>query len=162
MDARTITAICAAVIALAALVTSIWQGIQNRKHNRLSVRPRMRVDYSTYADSPIKISVSNNGTGPAIIRGFSVSVDGNKVQSDDLPLAAAAAKRAGIDGPHDSYTPTIGDTFAKDESKDLLLIRNSPVELEKRRELRRQLRRIGFDIEYESIYGDLFSTSRNP
>ena len=86
-----------------------------------------------------------------------------KVQSDDLPLAAAAAKRLGIDGPHDTYTPERGDAItASEPPKDLLVIRNPTEDIEKRRELRRQLRRIEFTIEYESVYGEIFSTSSKP
>jgi hypothetical protein len=162
MDAETITAIGAAVIVLAALIVSVVEGTQNRKHNRLSVRPCLRIDYSTYTGSPVEVSASNNGTGPAVIRGFSVRVDGTQVQSDDLPLAAAAAKRLGIEGPHDSYTPETGDSIAAGEpAKDWLVIRNSPEEIEKGRELRRQLRRIEFSIEYASdstATGKRFST----
>ena len=56
MDAETTTAICAAVIALAALIVSVVEGMQNRKHNRLSVRPRLRIDYSTYTGSPVNVA----------------------------------------------------------------------------------------------------------
>jgi hypothetical protein len=69
-----------------------------------------------------------------------------------LPLAAAAAKRLGIDDPDDSYTPEMGDTTAAGEPpKDLLVIRNSPEDSEKRREFLGQLRGIEFSIGYRSV-----------
>jgi hypothetical protein len=80
-----------------------------------------------------------------------------------LPLAAAAAKRLGIEGPDDSYTPEMGDTIAAGQPpRDLLVIRNSPEDMEKRREFHRHLRGIEFSIGYESVYGEIFSTSSTP
>jgi len=99
MDDETVTAICAVIIALSALVVSIWEGIQNRKHNRLSVRPHLRIDRSTYVGSPAKITIGNNGLGTAIVQSFTVHCDGNRVTArvtaDDVPLAVAAVKRLG-------------------------------------------------------------------
>jgi hypothetical protein len=91
------------------------------------------------------------------------SYNGTKAHSDGLPLAAAAAKRLGIDSPDDSYTPEIGDTIAAGEPpKDLLVIRNPPEDIEQQREFRRQLRGIKFSSGYESVYGEIFSTSSTP
>ena len=41
-----ITAISAVVIAVATLAVSIWQGYETRRHQRLSVRPALVVDWN--------------------------------------------------------------------------------------------------------------------
>lgn len=161
MNPDTIASLSAVLIALAALFVAVWEGLENRKHNRLSVVPRLRIDRHTYAGSPVAVSLCNNGTGPAIVRSFSVLVDGRQVRADDLPLAAAAAKMIGVAGPYHSYTPAPGDALAPSETKELLQILNPPEEIRERKDLRRQLLRIDFLISYESVYGESFSTAPN-
>ena len=80
MAVQVITSICAIVIALAALFVSVWSGVQTRKHNRLSVRPNLRVNYYDHSERPLSILISNDGLGPALIYDFSISIiEGNKV-----------------------------------------------------------------------------------
>ncbi len=80
-----ILSILAIFIAVLALVTSIWQGIEDRRHNRFSVRPLLNFEILNKNDSIRSISLTNNGLGPAIIENFSIhnkdhvwtSADGN-------------------------------------------------------------------------------------
>jgi hypothetical protein len=157
MEAKDIIATCSAIIAMAALAVSISAGIQNRRHNRLSVRPRLRIDCFTYLKSPVRVALVNNGTGPAIIRSVSITVDGATVNASDVPVAVAAAKRLNIPGPFDSYEVGPGDTLRATESVDLLTLAGFPEDIAQRKELRRNLYRIEFHVTYESIYGETFS-----
>jgi hypothetical protein len=43
ISSDTVTAIAATVIALLALIVSIWQGVTSREHNRLSVKPHLDI-----------------------------------------------------------------------------------------------------------------------
>ena len=67
--------ILALFIAFVALAVAIWQGIETRKHNRLSVKPHLY--FSTYSVSgeSAGLRVTNGGLGPAIIKRFSLGVD---------------------------------------------------------------------------------------
>ncbi len=62
-------------IAFVALAVAIWQGIETRKHNRLSVKPHLY--FSTYSvlGEAAGLRVTNGGLGPAIIKSFSLAVD---------------------------------------------------------------------------------------
>jgi len=67
------------VIALCALVFSIWQGIQARRHNRLSVRPYLTSSMHNSEDNGIyshAVYLENNGLGPALIDEFVMKCDG--------------------------------------------------------------------------------------
>lgn len=59
------------VIAVAAVVVSIWQVRILQDHNKLSVKPLMDFLLVTNADSVLSVSISNRGIGPAIIQDIS-------------------------------------------------------------------------------------------
>ncbi|MCE7994529.1 MAG: hypothetical protein HEP71_21270 [Roseivirga sp.] len=53
------------IIALSALIVSIWQVNQQRKHDRISVRPYLDWSQSMNQDGYILIDLKNKGFGPA-------------------------------------------------------------------------------------------------
>ncbi|MCG9755039.1 hypothetical protein L1D40_07365 [Shewanella insulae] len=59
--------ISAAVIALCALGVSIQQIRLSERHNRLSVQPKLRIEYIRAEGGRIGVSLTNTGLGPAII-----------------------------------------------------------------------------------------------
>ena len=74
------------VIAVVAIVLAAWEGLENRRHNRLSVQPRMGGEYSSgrQGDSQyVRISVENTGLGPAVIKSFRMYLDGKEVTRGD-------------------------------------------------------------------------------
>jgi len=79
MDGNFIVSVCAIIIALASLVVTIWQGIINRKHNILSVKPIPDILTSNF-ENKIAVTLENNGIGPLIIKDFRAYV-GNKYRS---------------------------------------------------------------------------------
>ncbi|MEM8886855.1 MAG: hypothetical protein AAGD28_02635 [Bacteroidota bacterium] len=63
------------IIALSALVVSVWQMSSMEEHNKLSVRPLL--DFHVYTDDSIRsVSFSNEGLGPAIVKKISFSKNG--------------------------------------------------------------------------------------
>ena len=97
MDTNIIIAIASVFIATCALVATIVQGRQNRKHNRLSVKPLLEfLGYVGIDDDDdeedddeddnirkYEISLVNRGLGPAIIERFVLVYDGEEIPSDD-------------------------------------------------------------------------------
>ena len=80
INAQLITAICAVVIALAALFVAVWQARATRIHNCLSVKPNLDINQVVrQSDSTVQLDLGNNGIGPAIIKEFEVHIDGRKV-----------------------------------------------------------------------------------
>ena len=67
-------AICAVFISVVALGSSIWQGIITRRHNMLSVRPRVDLTFSIDKSKPFRIIIKNTGLGLAIIEHISATL----------------------------------------------------------------------------------------
>lgn len=75
-----VTGVASTFIAVCALVFSIYQGIQARRHNRLSVKPHLTTwTTSTPEEGRYVVELINNGLGPALIEGFTLTVDGSPV-----------------------------------------------------------------------------------
>lgn len=82
----TLTAVMAIVIAVIALGVGVWENVQMREHNRLSVTPHLQLTAEfrspdgTQVDQGI-IRIANEGVGPAVIERMEVTVtttDGEK------------------------------------------------------------------------------------
>ena len=93
VDWQSVMGISNAIIALCALVFSLWQGAQARKHNRLSFRPHLttwthnNLDKGLYAVEPL-----NNGIGPAVIENFALKIDGQQIAGDGTAPIETALK----------------------------------------------------------------------
>lgn len=67
------------VIALVAIGLAIWEGAENRRHNRLSVLPRLGAEINSGRDGDteyIRMAVESTGLGPAVIKSFRIYLDG--------------------------------------------------------------------------------------
>jgi hypothetical protein len=74
------------LIAVVAIVLAAWEGLENRRHNRLSVQPRLGGEYSSgrQGDSQyVRIAIENTGLGPAVIKSFHMYLDGKQVTRGD-------------------------------------------------------------------------------
>jgi len=93
VDWQAITGISSTVIALCALVFSLWQGAQTKKHNRLSVRPHLTTWIHRNSDKGFyTVELINNGIGPAVIEDFVLKVDGKKISGDGTEPIEKALK----------------------------------------------------------------------
>jgi hypothetical protein len=65
-----------AVVALAALGLAVYEGRETRRHNRLTVRPELRIrQHQRGLKESLGLSVSNDGSGPALINECNIWVD---------------------------------------------------------------------------------------
>ena len=74
-------ALLAGLMAVISLTVAVWDGIETRNHNRLSVKPFLDFEMSRSTNqtkegvvlsSEIAIKVENRGLGPAIIKSFEI------------------------------------------------------------------------------------------
>ncbi|HEX6308301.1 MAG TPA: hypothetical protein VFZ69_08955 [Longimicrobiales bacterium] len=82
---QQLQSLLALVIALVAIGLAAWEGLENRRHNRLSVQPRLGGEYSSGRrgdDEYVRIAVENTGLGPAVVRSFRMFLDGAEVTAD--------------------------------------------------------------------------------
>ncbi len=80
-----ITQYLSVIIAACVLSVTIWQGWQNRKHNRLSVKPFLNVLGCVSRSGNIKdytVTLVNHGVGPAIIKNFELLFEGKSVSNN--------------------------------------------------------------------------------
>lgn len=85
MDANTVTAVCAVVIAVASLVVSFTEHRINRAHHRYSIRPLLQIHrVKQYRDLEAGLKIVNYGLGPAIITGSLVRLDGTPLGEWDF------------------------------------------------------------------------------
>ena len=72
------------VIAITAIGLAVWEGLADRRHNRLSVIPRLGAEMyagSNAENEFVHVGIESNGLGPAVITAFRVYFDG-ELQDD--------------------------------------------------------------------------------
>jgi hypothetical protein len=87
LSSSDIIAVCAAVIALCALGATLWQGFLARRHNILSVRPHIEVEFRSLAGEPCALILRNTGLGPAFLQAIAIAGSGTMI-----------SLRSGLDG----------------------------------------------------------------
>lgn len=150
MNANTVIAICAAVIAGASLVVSVSEARAARKHDRNSVRPILKLTTSFPAGRKAGLILSNAGLGPAAVTASSLWLD-------DEPFGEFDER--GVNQVRDrlSVRPsavTLGGQPFLDTNYDRFLLSVESYNREQHEEfyelIRTQLR---VEIQYTSIYG---------
>lgn len=68
------------LVALAAIGLALWEGFENRQHNRMSVVPKLdgARDFDMTAQS-FELALLSNGLGPAVVTDLVLFVDGEPV-----------------------------------------------------------------------------------
>jgi len=153
--AELLVAGSACFIALAALVLAIWEGRQQRRHNRLSVAPKLRLNCVVDGNSRFfGFILSNCGFGPAIVKRFDVTVDGAAVPTPRLHTLASVLA---IEDLLTWAFPSHDDVMKPGEDVPLFgTYAKGEAELER---MKAALRRIGVLINYESLYGEAHTVS---
>ena len=77
-------AISSILVSLLALVFTVYQGYETRRHNRLSLLPHIFINYYLNEAETGKtgVEIVNDGVGPAVITNFRVFYDGKKIVDD--------------------------------------------------------------------------------
>ena len=157
-----ITAICTIIIAITAVVFSIQQGCETRKHNQLTVAPILNFERHSSSEQLTRgITLKNSGFGPAIIKSFEIYVDGELIKDNN-----------GIGGAWDEtlsklgFVSTRGLKFAgttgevsllpKEEVKLLFMEKGKYTTPENLKHLDEAVKRLKIHILYESIYEQQF------
>ncbi|CRM89199.1 hypothetical protein [Pseudomonas sp. 22 E 5] len=151
-----------AAVATWALRFSSKQLTAHETYNKLSVKPYL--DGENHIDihkKKLKYVVSNNGVGPAIIKEFSLYVDGSLIESNDPVRTAVELLVPGIDEKDFGHqTIAIGSYIPTEKRIPLFTISTSeyadPNDLLKKLHSSHHL-----IIRYESVYGEEFVFDSN-
>ncbi len=164
MENNSILSLCAIIIALSALIVTVWQGIIMRKHNRLSVTPHIRIDHSY--DSGVgmaKYVLKNSGIGPAIIVSLQLKIDGKIFPEQGYSMFKGVFKILDLDYDEClSWFPDLGDAIAANEETPLITCVCSAKSKTKYESIKKAIPRLGFIVKYKSVYGDNFITNYSP
>lgn len=142
------------LIATLALVASIWQGIETRNHNRLSVKPILTISRnynlsinkraSGLSDTipTYELRIKNSGIGPAIFSSFNVFLDDKviPVTNDKSPWVRFNNE---LNFSQSSWFGE-GDVFTAGLNRKIIKCYRN-IEL---------LKRLKIEVDYKSIYGE--------
>ncbi len=161
LDAQTImaitaiTAIVSIFIAVVALSFSIWQGMQNRKHNRLSMYPYLVIEGirdRNNNEAIVGFTIKNEGIGLAFIKEFVLYYNGKEISRNngDNYRKFLFGDIVKSEGYKPTKTSHLGfDTLMKvGEERTLWLAEYNPEETDGS-----IISRLDFYIKYHSIYG---------
>lgn len=154
-----------AVIAVCAMITSIYATVitfrsfkAQRKHNILSVKPLLHIAQFDY-ENCIKITISNNGIGPAIIKSIKVQKNEHEVKTSIfhwLPEKLPGKMN------YKEYLTAYKDFVIKSGVTGIML--EVPINPKKEEQIttkeniRAVLRNLTVNIKYEDIYQNLMDT----
>ncbi|MBO2638287.1 hypothetical protein I6M42_16800 [Shewanella algae] len=163
MESSDIIALVAVFISVLALAATFWQAHSSRRHNILSVRPRLSSSNNVKQKSDkIEYSISNKGLGPAIITYFGISIDGkhqnlSSIQhGDDIK---AIFSKLGINLDQWQWAMSVHDsesTISSGETALILGFYNCLENEESYEALRNTLPRLRFHIKYMCMYGNTY------
>lgn len=150
--------ICGILIALSASIATIWQGVLMRKHNRLSIKPLLRIDTFILADQPPTISIVNDGVGPAIIESIEIFFDGNEIINDSMQhKMLSLTEQLHFDVEQSKiFAIKKGEVFGTG-SHWLFEFTPSPQTISQSAIISERFSKVKFKIKYKSIYSESFS-----
>lgn len=167
--ADTVTAMAATVTAVAALAVAVWDNVQSRSYNRLSVRPLVVLDAQRSTSDELdegELVLSNQGVGPALLRDLDIRYEpidgGSPVEFDTWSGLAAELRELG-------FTVTgwtdVAAGRALGVDKDITLFRfqvrrvDQGGETSPAYDVQHVFDAVSFEVDYESVYGEAFSTA---
>lgn len=117
-------------LAVAAILLTVWEGLENRRHNRLSVQPR--VDGGTVVTREDGrwtqvFRFSSDGLGPAEVTEFQVYWKGDKVQDGREKADGSTGWQPVLNALADRFQTTalslaVGSVLRVDEDYDVLTV----------------------------------------
>lgn len=155
LTADNVIAISSVVIALAALVFSIHEGRATRRHNRLSVMPRVSVHHHLSGrQGMLGIAASNDGLGPAVVTDCVVEVDGTLMKNDGDNGWEAALTTLDLRRFQFAYRTIAPDGTIPIEGTVWLVSTPATPDKAGHPDIGLAFRRLNVRLSYESMYGD--------
>lgn len=150
-------------VAICTFVGSVIQTYLTRKHNRLSVRPRIDWTSDRVVNKPVTLSIHNQGLGPAVLDSLHIRFNGEEYLIDKygmpVELHEALIKVSPI---IECHMPGPRSTLTADSSVSLITCHGSVQSYAAHNNAVSLIRAIGFRLEYSSMYGEKFSETREP
>jgi len=157
----TVIACCATFIALCALSVSIWQCIETRRHNKLSVRPYLSIRVMISKQAPyMGIQIENNGIGPAIIKKCILFIDKTPFVIDTNEAFVKVFTDAQIFDKKISFLTLMDGTVIKEgQSVSFISYPEENQTDDGMKKFKERLSHLRIKIIYESIYKEKFEVT---
>ena len=155
LSSDNIVSLAAIVIAIASIVVTVWQGMETRRHNRLSVRPKLEIIFESGHDS-FGYVLMNNGLGPATITGIELFIDGKQMQETGFSGYDELFEKLGMKNRKITHTGIYpGKTIKTNERQNIFkfyLTEKDDLDTL----LPKIYSRIKIEIKYQSMYDEPF------
>lgn len=149
------------VIAISALVLTVWQAYITRQHNKLSVSPYLTTwSHTDGGNGHYSIEIMNNGIGPALIKAFQVFVDGVEIKGNESELVEKATQKL-FGGYEYQSANCFSFHWAEKNKHKVFSIKFIGQRKLNYQEYKQTIERARLVIEYESIYKDKFIYDSN-
>jgi hypothetical protein len=149
MNASTVVAICATLIAVLSLSVAIYEARATRRHDRISVRPFLELRVGLRQGHTAGLQLINAGLGPAVITRTVLTLDGDPLGEFSEASVNLLRGKLKIRPAAVTFRKTI---LATDYDQFLLSI--EAFDRTEHAEFADLLRhRLGLEIHYESLYG---------
>lgn len=156
---EAIVGVANAIIALCALVFTVWQVFVERRHNKLSVTPHLTTwMHSDVENNRYQIDLLNNGIGPALIKSFLIQADGQPIHGEGTEPIEKTLKILFPQYGYQSYQAYVANGYmmSEKENRTLISIKFNGSQFPRPEEVEHVTKRVRLIIDYESIYGDKF------
>lgn len=138
------------VVAVSALVVSVWQVKISQEHNKLSVRPYLDFFSGWQSDDTWVLILSNEGIGPAIVKSIEYTFEGKVYTHWDAILEASGLREYRLG----SLNIGLNSPVATEKTMTLLSLRRTETQF-------RADTGVKMLIKYESIYQEPFELEIN-
>lgn len=151
------TAVGIIVVAVCALVSSLWQGYTMQQHNKLSLRPylelEVNIDPADAKHSRLSAYVNNNGLGPAEVTSMQI-----RLQDQVLTNTKQIWPAMGLDIDKGCFGSGDVQRFYKVGDKQMVIRATDACVLTKT-QLDALLNNLSITLEYRSLYGETFTAT---
>jgi hypothetical protein len=151
-----VIAVASTVIALAALAVAVWEGVATRRHNRLSVAPRLSIRHHLRgSQGRFGLTASNDGPGPALVTQCLLEIDGSSVEERGDNGWESAITALGLRELNFGYTTIAPHGVIRSGETVWLLSTPKTEEAEQHiKEITDAFGHLDVSISYESVYRD--------
>ncbi|NRB80237.1 MAG: hypothetical protein HRU38_16470 [Saccharospirillaceae bacterium] len=157
-------ALVSAFIALLVFGLTVWQGMQTRKHNQLSVKPFLDFSWVNNHEKGLKCEIVNSGIGPAFLNQINFFVDDKKFHikgRNDYKSLFEALDLNEILGQVSVQHIEPNSALSIGQTNDLLVFCDSSVLKSDYELIASKLRRFSVQVEYKCIYGVSYQSSKS-
>jgi hypothetical protein len=164
LEASDWIALASAFIALLVLGLTIWQGLQTRKHNRLSAKPYLDFKWVNKPHNGLRCELNNLGLGPAFLNKVKFYVDDEEIpvkgrecyksifEALELNLLLSQVEVLHIESR---------SAISVGQSDNLVVFCNSSTSESDHKLIASKLSRLSVQVEYKCIYGISYQSSRS-